>query len=129
MAGRLTIGILVVLILGNAAVGAYAYLLDREVDTLSDRVAALQEEVAAGFDASAGELAALIEQIQAEGVPALFAENVSNPDLIERIAQETGATVGDPLYTDALGATDSNGATYIDMVRHNVNAMVTALSE
>ncbi len=80
-------------------------------------------------DPSAGEMAELIETIQAEGVPALFAENVSNPALIKRIAQETGATIGEPLYTDALGAADSSGATYIDMVRHNVTSIVTALSE
>ncbi|MEZ4728618.1 MAG: zinc ABC transporter substrate-binding protein [Caldilineaceae bacterium] len=80
-------------------------------------------------DPSAGELAALIETIQAEGVPALFAENVSNPDLIERIAQETGITIGEPLYTDALGEDGTDGATYLDMVRHNVNAFVAALSE
>lgn len=80
-------------------------------------------------DPSAGELAALIETIQAEGVPALFAENVSNPALIERIAQETGATIGEPLYTDALGAADTAGATYIDLVRYNVTAIVTALSK
>ncbi|NJN83141.1 MAG: zinc ABC transporter solute-binding protein [Caldilineaceae bacterium] len=80
-------------------------------------------------DPSAGELAALIEQIQAEGVSALFAENVSNPALIERIAQETGVKVGEPLYTDALGAEGSDSATYIEMVRHNVNAIVAALSE
>ena len=80
-------------------------------------------------DPSAGELAALIEEIRAEGVPALFAENVSNPDLIERIAQETGITVGEPLYTDALGAAGSDGATYIEMVRHNVTAVVAALGE
>jgi len=79
-------------------------------------------------DPSAGELAALIETIEAEGVPALFAENVSNPALIERIAQETGATIGEPLYTDALGAAGTAGATYIDLVRYNVTAIVTALS-
>lgn len=80
-------------------------------------------------DPSAGELAALIEMIETEGVPALFTENVSNPDLIERIAQETGVTIGEPLYTDALGAVGTPGATYIDMVRYNVTAIVTALSQ
>jgi ABC-type Zn uptake system ZnuABC Zn-binding protein ZnuA len=80
-------------------------------------------------DPSAGALATLIETIQAAGVPALFAENVSNPELIERIAQETGVTIGEPLYTDALGAAGTPGATYIDMVRYNVTAIVTALSQ
>ena len=96
------------------------------LEVIGTALASLSTETA---DPSAGELATLIEQIQAEGVPALFAENVSNPDLIERIAQETGATIGGTLYTDALGAAGTSGATYIDMVRHNVTSIVTALSE
>lgn len=78
-------------------------------------------------DPSAGELATLIEQIQAEGVPALFAENVSNPALIERIAQETGVTVGEPLYTDALGPPGSGAETYLDMMRTNVEIIAETL--
>lgn len=96
------------------------------LEVVGTALSSLSTEVS---DPSAGELAALIKTIEAEGVPALFAENVSNPALIERIAQETGVTIGEPLYTDALGAAGTPGATYIDLVRHNVTAIVTALSE
>lgn len=96
------------------------------LEVIGSALSSLSTEAA---DPSAGELAALIEEIRAEGVPALFTENVSNPALIERIAQETGITVGEPLYTDALGAAGSDGASYIEMIRHNVTAIVAALSE
>lgn len=35
----------------------------------------------------------------------------------------------DPLYSDALGEADSPGATYIGMVRHNVNIIVQGLAD
>jgi ABC-type Zn uptake system ZnuABC Zn-binding protein ZnuA len=78
-------------------------------------------------DPSAGELAELVEQIKAAGVPAIFAENVHNPDLMGRIASEAGVRLGPSLYTDALGEPGSDGDTYIRLMRYNVTAIVTAL--
>ena len=80
-------------------------------------------------DPSARDLAALAETIKAAGVPAIFAENVANPQLVEQIAQETGVKMGPPLYTDALGKAGSDGDSYIKMMRYNVDAIVNALSE
>ncbi|MCG8347370.1 MAG: zinc ABC transporter substrate-binding protein [Chloroflexales bacterium] len=78
-------------------------------------------------DPSAGEIAELVESIQAVEVPAIFAENIANPALMETIAREAGVELAPTLYTDALGEPGSAGATYLEMVRHNVNTMVTAL--
>jgi ABC-type Zn uptake system ZnuABC Zn-binding protein ZnuA len=78
-------------------------------------------------DPSAGELARLIEQIKAAGVPAIFAENVHNPNLMNRIAADAGVKLGPSLYTDALGEPGSEGDTYLKMMRYNVSAIVTAL--
>lgn len=79
-------------------------------------------------DPSARETATLISDIQAAGVPAIFAENVSNPALMESIAAEAGVTLAPPLYTDALGAPGSPGETYAGMIRGNVTTIVDALS-
>ncbi len=81
-----------------------------------------------GGDPPAGEIAALVEQIQAEGVPAIFAENVSNNDLMQTIADEAGVTLAPPLYSDALGEPGSDGETYIAMMTANSNTIVTTLS-
>ncbi len=78
---------------------------------------------------SAAEVAQLIGEIRAADVPALFTENVSNSGVMEQVAQETGATVAPPLYTDALGELGSEGATYIDMERYNVRTIVDALKK
>jgi ABC-type Zn uptake system ZnuABC Zn-binding protein ZnuA len=79
-----------------------------------------------GASPSAQELAALVEAVRAEGVPAVFAETVSNNSLLDQVSREAGVEVV-TLYTDALGPEGSAGGTYLDMMRSNVNAIVTAL--
>jgi zinc/manganese transport system substrate-binding protein len=78
-------------------------------------------------DPSARDIAALIGQIEEAGVPAIFAENVANPDLMESLAAEAGVELAPPLYTDALGPEGSPGETYIGMMQSNVTTIVEAL--
>jgi zinc/manganese transport system substrate-binding protein len=78
-------------------------------------------------DPSARDIATLVTEIQEAGVPAIFAENVANPDLMESIATEAGVTLAPTLYTDALGALGSPGETYIGMMQSNVTTIVDAL--
>lgn len=78
-------------------------------------------------DPAAGEIAALVAEIQAAGVPAIFAENIANPRLMEMVAREAGVELGPTLFTDALGEPGSGGETYIDMMRYNVTTIVAAL--
>ena len=75
---------------------------------------------------SAAEIGQLVEEIKAAGVPAIFAENVANPRIMEQIAREAGVELGPPLFTDAL-AENGEGATYLDMMRYNTTTIVTAL--
>lgn len=74
-------------------------------------------------DASAADVAALIRQIKEQKASAIFLENISNPRLIQQIANETGTKIGGRLYSDALSAANGPAATYIDMMRHNVNTI------
>lgn len=80
-------------------------------------------------DPSATEIAALVEKIKAAGVPALFAENISNPKLMAQIADEAGVALAPSLYTDALGVPGSAGDTYLRLMRYNVTTIVTALNQ
>lgn len=77
---------------------------------------------------SARDIAAIITQIKKQKIPAVFLENVSDPRLIRRIASETGAIVGGTLYSDSLTDEKGPAPTYIDMVRHNIKALTSALS-
>jgi zinc/manganese transport system substrate-binding protein len=80
-------------------------------------------------EASAKDVARIIQQIRKEKIPAVFVENISDPRLIRRIAQETGARIGERLYSDALSGPDGPAATYIDMMRHNIRALTAALAD
>jgi zinc/manganese transport system substrate-binding protein len=76
---------------------------------------------------SARDIAGIISQIRAEKIPAVFLENISDDRLIRRIAAETGAKVGGTLYSDGLTDEKGPAPTYIDMVRHNIKALTSAL--
>ncbi|TWB06410.1 metal ABC transporter solute-binding protein, Zn/Mn family [Bradyrhizobium stylosanthis] len=76
---------------------------------------------------SARDIAAIIGQIKAQKIPAVFLENISDDRLIRRIAAETGAKVGGTLISDGLTGEKGPAPTYIDMVRHNIKALTSAL--
>ena len=78
--------------------------------------------------ASAGDLAALVDTIRREKVRAIFAESSVNASVEDAIAQETGARVGRPLWADSLGPKGSSGATYEDSIRANTAAIVEGLT-
>jgi len=78
-------------------------------------------------EASAGGVAALIAQIRAEKVTAVFFENISDPRLIEQIARETGVKPGGELFSDALSGPDGPAPTYAAMMRHNVELLAGAM--
>jgi zinc/manganese transport system substrate-binding protein len=83
--------------------------------------------VSTDSEASARDIADIITQIRAAKIPAVFVENISDPRLIERISAETGAHVGGTLYSDSLTDEKGDAPTYIDMVRHNIKALTSAL--
>jgi zinc/manganese transport system substrate-binding protein len=76
---------------------------------------------------SARDIAGIIGQIKAQKIPAVFLENISDERLIRRIAAETGAKVGGTLISDGLTGEKGLAPTYIDMVRHNIKALTSAL--
>ena len=60
------------------------------------------EGVSTESQASAKDVAKIIEQIRKQKIPAVFLENISDPRLMQQIAKETGAKIGGTLYSDAL---------------------------
>ena len=79
-------------------------------------------------EASAKDVARLIERIRADGITAVFIENITDPRLLEQIANETGATIGGTLYPGALSGPNGPAPTYLDMMRHNATTLAQALS-
>ncbi len=76
---------------------------------------------------SAKQIAKLVQQIKREKVKTVFVENMSNPKLLEQISKDAGASVGAHLYADALSAAGQPGATYLQMMRHNVSQMAASM--
>ena len=76
---------------------------------------------------TAQELFHLIQTIEREGVPAVFAEKSHSQRLSKRIAEETGAQLIGGLYSGSLGEPDGEAGAYLDLMRYNVRTIVEAL--
>jgi zinc/manganese transport system substrate-binding protein len=85
--------------------------------------------VSTDSEPSARDIAATVTQIRTAKIPAIFLENLSDPRLIRQIAAEAGARVGGTLYSDSLSDEKGDAPTYIDMVRHNIRTLTSALAE
>ena len=78
-------------------------------------------------EVSAADVAALITQIRRESISAVFIESITDNRMMEQIANETGATIGGTLYSDALSGETGPASTYLDMMRHNATTLSDAL--
>jgi zinc/manganese transport system substrate-binding protein len=65
-------------------------------------------------EAPAKDVAKIIRQIKAQKIPAVFMANISDPRLLNQIANETGAKIGDTLYSDAHSDSSRPAATYLE---------------
>ncbi|MCD6401726.1 MAG: zinc ABC transporter substrate-binding protein [Anaerolineales bacterium] len=75
---------------------------------------------------SAQELAALEEAIHKVGVRVILVGNTINPNLAERVAEDTGSQLVF-IYTGSLSPKGDGASTYLDYIRYNVNTIVNAL--
>ena len=80
---------------------------------------------APGQDPSAGYTAALITAIKASGVKAIFAESQFPTQLVDQLADETGAKVVADLYDDTLG--DPPVTSYEAVIDWDADQLVKAL--
>ncbi|MBB4129272.1 metal ABC transporter substrate-binding protein [Xanthomonas sp. 3075] len=78
-------------------------------------------------EASAHDVARLITQIRRDGAAALFVEDITDPRLLQQIARETGIRIGGTLYSDALSHPGGPASTYLDLMHHNLTALLQAL--
>lgn len=76
---------------------------------------------------SAAGIAALIRQLRAQRVTAVFMDNLGSPATLRRLAEETGITIRGRLYAETLSAPDGPAASYEALMRHNVGLMVEAM--
>lgn len=78
------------------------------------------------------DVSSLVTFVVENRIPAVFVESGIPPRSVESViagARQRGHTVieGGLLYSDSLGGAGEAGATYVGMVRHNMNTIVKAL--
>jgi zinc/manganese transport system substrate-binding protein len=78
-------------------------------------------------EASAADVAKLIEQIKAEHVKTYFFENSNDPRLVKQVARATGAEPGGELYVESLSDAKGPASTYDKMFRYNVDQISAAM--
>jgi ABC-type Zn uptake system ZnuABC Zn-binding protein ZnuA len=110
------------LVTTHDALGYFALRYDVEV------IGAVIPALSSQAQPSAGDTDRLVRQIRSEDVETIFPESALNPELEEAIAREAGAEVGEPLWADALGPEGSSGATYLEAMAANADALVRGFS-
>ena len=102
---------------------AFGYFAERYGFTV---VGTVIESFSSDASPSAQQLAALIDQIQSSGAPAIFLDTSDTATLAQQIADETDVRVVTDLHLESL--TDGAPAeTYLDMMKNNVTQIVNAL--
>jgi ABC-type Zn uptake system ZnuABC Zn-binding protein ZnuA len=110
------------LVTTHDALGYYAKRYGLEV------IGAVIPSLSTQAQASAGEVADLVDTIKREQVKAIFAESSVNPKLEQVVADQAGATIGKALWADTLGPEGSDGDTYLKMIASNTRAIADGLS-
>jgi ABC-type Zn uptake system ZnuABC Zn-binding protein ZnuA len=106
---------------------AFGYFVDRYGLTF---VGSIIPSFDTSAELSASDLRNLVTAIKAEGVKAVFSESSLPAKTAKSIAVEAGVKVvdgQDALYGDGLGPANSDGATYLTMMRHNAMTIVSNL--
>jgi zinc/manganese transport system substrate-binding protein len=83
--------------------------------------------VSTDSEASAADIAHLIDQVRAQKVHAVFMENIADTRLVRQLEQDSGAYVGGTLYSDALSLPGGQAPTYVAMFKHNVAQLVAGM--
>ena len=96
-----------------------------DIDVVGSVLPALSTEA----QPSAGDTDRLVRRIRAEHVSTIFTESALDPRLERAIAREAGAHVGKRLWADALGPSGSDGATYLEAMASNADALVRGFTD
>ncbi|MEU3306168.1 metal ABC transporter substrate-binding protein [Nocardiopsis sp. NPDC006832] len=103
--------------------GAFSYLA-RDAD-LTERYL---WPVNAESEGTPQQIAAVAEFVQDNDVPTVFCESTVNDGAQQSVIRETDARMGQTLYVDSLSEADGPVPTYLDLLRHDAEAIVEGLT-
>ena len=89
--------------------------------------------ISTASEAGAADVQNLATLVTERRIPAMFIESSVSPRGIEAVQEAVNAkgfevSIGGILYGDALGGPSTPAATYLDMIRYNIDTIVKALS-
>ena len=104
--------------------GAFSYLA---------RDAGLTEKyiwpVNAEQQATPQQVASVIEFVKQNRVPAVFCESTVSDKPMQRVVESTAAAFGGTLYVDSLSVAGGPVPTYLDLIRHDAETIVSSLTQ
>lgn len=74
------------------------------------------------------QIASVVDFVAENEVPAVFCESTVNDSAQRQVARETGAAMGGELYVDSLSGPDGPVPTYLDLLHHDAETIVTGLT-
>ena len=74
------------------------------------------------------QIAAVIDLVEKDGIPAVFCESTVSDRPMQQVVQATGAAFGGILYVDSLSEADGPVPTYLDLIRHDADTIVEGLT-
>ncbi|MGO2746974.1 metal ABC transporter substrate-binding protein [Microbacterium sp.] len=74
------------------------------------------------------QIAATIEFVKANDVPAVFCESTVSDRAMQQVVEASGADFGGILYVDSLSMPDGPVPTYLDLIRHDADVIITGLT-
>jgi manganese/zinc/iron transport system substrate-binding protein len=95
------------------------------------KVIALQG-ISTDSEVSTRDIQYLVRYIVKNKIPAIFVESSvphRNVQAVQKAVEANGwyVAIGPELYSDSLGAAHSHASSYMDMMKHNIDAIVSAL--
>ncbi|MBM2884360.1 metal ABC transporter substrate-binding protein [Chromobacterium phragmitis] len=78
-------------------------------------------------EASAKGVAQLTRQVRNERVKAVFMENMTDARLLKQLSTEAKVQIGGKLYADALSGPKGPAASYLQLMRYNVETIMKSL--
>ncbi len=103
--------------------GAFSYLA-RDVGLSEKYLWAVNAE----SQATPRKVAAAIDQVREQQVPAVFCESTVSDAAMQRVVESTDAEYGGTLYVDSLSAPDGPVPTYLDLITHDTRIIARALT-
>lgn len=103
--------------------GAFSYLA-RDADLTERYIWAVNAEQ----QATPQQITRTIDFVEQNKVPAVFCESTVSDAPMRQVVSASGARFGGVLYVDSLSGPDGPVPTYLDLIRHDADTIVTALT-